>query len=196
MKKIVFASTNDGKINEARSIFSSAGYQLLPQSDYQVTEVEENAGTFIENAFIKARHACQFSEHPVIADDSGIVVDVLNGAPGIHSARYAHEKASAKENNQKLLMAVHGQANRQAYFYCVVVLFQCLADPVPLVATGVWPGLITQEPVGENGHGYDPIFFLPEYGCTAAEMQTELKNRVSHRAKALQQLLKMVQERG
>lgn len=187
-QKIVLASGNQGKIREIQALL--ADYCIENQAAFNVQEVEETGSTFVENAILKARNAALVSGLPAIADDSGLVVDALNGAPGVISARYAGEKASDNDNLVKLLEALKDipAELRTARFICVLVLMRYPEDPFPIIAQGSWEGKIVTEPEGENGFGYDPIFWVDEYKCTSAQLSPELKNQLSHRGKALQQL--------
>lgn len=187
-QKIVLASGNAGKIREIQAILVS--HSIVPQSEFNVPEAEETGTTFVENAIIKARNAAKYSNLPAIADDSGIVVDALNGSPGVYSARYAGVGATDAENNEKLLFALKDVAEheRTARFICVMVFMEHADDPLPIIAQGVWEGRILTNTVGSNGFGYDPLFFVPEYGLASAELSPDIKNSLSHRAKALQQL--------
>jgi XTP/dITP diphosphohydrolase len=187
-KKIVLASSNQGKINEIQALLPA--FTILPQSRFIQSEIEESGLTFIENALLKARHAAWHCKLPVLADDSGLAVDALNGAPGIYSARYAGVGASDQENNDKLLIDLAGipLEERTARFICVVVMLAHATDPVPLIAQGVWEGRILLASKGTNGFGYDPLFWVPEYGCSSAELAPEVKNTLSHRGQALRQV--------
>jgi XTP/dITP diphosphohydrolase len=185
MQKIVIASGNPGKLREIRRILEPLGLNVVPQSDFGVPECPEPHVTFIENCLAKARHAALHTGLPALADDSGICVDALNGAPGVYSARYAGEPKSDQRNNEKLIAALSGEANRRAHYYCVIVLVRHPDDPQPLIAEGSWHGEIIDTPRGENGFGYDPYFFLPEFGKTGAELDPDHKNAISHRGQAL-----------
>lgn len=189
-QKIVLASNNAGKIREIQSLFEARDVEILPQSSFFQEEAVENGPTFVENALIKARHACRLSGLPAIADDSGLEVDALGGAPGVYSARYAGPGADDRANNEKLLqeMAEVESSGRTARFRCVMVYLRGAEDPSPLIAEGVWEGLILNELRGTNGFGYDPLFFVPEEGCSSAELAPDRKNRLSHRGKALRAL--------
>lgn len=193
---IVFASNNPGKFREVNSFLSKRGFLMHLQSDYSVGEVLETGSTFIENAVIKARHASRHTHLPAIGDDSGLIVDALNQAPGIYSARYAGIGSTAEENIQKLLNALQDvpDAKRTARFYCVMVYLRSAEDPIPLIAEGTWEGIITQEPHGQQGFGYDPIFFIPKQGRTAAELKPTLKNKLSHRGQALSKLVRFIKK--
>lgn len=185
MKKIVIASGNPGKLREIRRILEPLGLNVVPQSDFGVPECPEPYVTFIENCLAKARHAALHTGLPALADDSGICVDALNGAPGIYSARYAGEPKSDERNNEKLIAALQNEPNRKAHYYCVIVLVRYPDDPQPLIADGSWYGEIIDSPRGENGFGYDPYFYLPNIGKTSAELDPAHKNSVSHRGQAL-----------
>ena len=191
-EKIVLASNNTGKLHEFRQLFQSHQITVVPQSNYGVDECSEPYFTFVENALAKARHASHFSGLPALADDSGICVSVLNGAPGVFSARYAGEPKSDSNNNAKLAQDLSGYTDKTCYYVCVLVLIRQPDDPQPLIAQGVWRGLWQDTPIGEGGFGYDPHFYVPEYACTAAQLSLEQKNTVSHRAQALRQLLQQV----
>ncbi|HAT6977773.1 TPA: RdgB/HAM1 family non-canonical purine NTP pyrophosphatase [Legionella pneumophila] len=188
MKEIILATSNFGKIKELEQLLAPT--ICIPQADLGIFDAEETGLSFIENAILKARHASSLANKPALADDSGLVVPSLNGEPGIYSARYAGKKANDEDNIQQLLrkMADLSQEQRQAYFYCAIALIQHAKDPTPLIATGVFHGVISTKPSGINGFGYDPVFYLNEYQCTAAELPAKIKNRISHRAKALNQL--------
>lgn len=190
MKKIVLATGNQGKVREMADLLSEFGFDVVAQSDYAVSEVAETGTTFIENAIIKARHAAKETGLAAIADDSGLEVDYLQGAPGIYSARYAGEGASDQQNLEKLLAAMENvpETQRTARFHCVLVLMRHHQDPTPIVCHGVWEGRILTEPQGEHGFGYDPIFFVPEDQCASAQLEPARKKQLSHRGKALKQL--------
>ena len=185
--KLVLASSNQGKLEELRSLLADNGIELIAQSDLGVEDAEETGTTFVENALIKARHATQITGLPALADDSGICVDALKGAPGLYSARYAGEHGNASRNIDKLLEALRDLPDdrRTAHFYCVLVLLRHPEDPQPLIVEGQWNGRILHERRGSGGHGYDPVFFDPRHGQAAAEMKPDLKNRLSHRGQAL-----------
>jgi XTP/dITP diphosphohydrolase len=189
MKKIVISSGNPGKLREIRRILEPLGFNVVPQSDFGVPECPEPHVTFIENCLAKARHAALHTGLPALADDSGICVDALNGAPGVYSARYAGEPKSDQRNNEKLIAALSSESNRKAHYYCVIVLVRHPDDPQPLIAEGSWHGEIIDTPRGENGFGYDPYFFLPEFGKTGAELDPDHKNAISHRGQALDLLV-------
>ncbi len=190
MKRLVIASGNQGKLREIRQILSPLDFDVVPQSEYGVPDAEEPHATFLENALEKARHASRLTGMAALADDSGICVAALNGEPGIRSARYAGEPKSDEKNNLKLLDALKNSGDRRAHYYCVIVCLRHALDPEPLIAEGKWQGEILQAPRGEGGFGYDPLFFDPVLGKTAAELDHAIKNRASHRACALSDLLK------
>ncbi|HIG64579.1 MAG TPA: RdgB/HAM1 family non-canonical purine NTP pyrophosphatase [Methyloprofundus sp.] len=186
--KIVLASGNQGKIKEIQAILSD--YTIAPQQQFNIPEAEETGSTFIENAIIKARNAALHSKLPAIADDSGLIVDALNGAPGVISARYAGAKASDRDNLQKLLDAMCDtpESQRSARFVCVIVFMRHAHDPFPLICQGSWEGSILNHAQGANGFGYDPIFWLASESCSSAELSAPRKNQLSHRGQALRQL--------
>mgnify|MGYP000482354576 CR=1 FL=1 len=194
MKKIVLASGNKDKVREINQILARFDISVLPQSDFNITEVEETGLTFVENALLKARHAAGQSGLPAIADDSGIEVDALKGEPGIYSARYAGVDASDEDNLKKLLQALQDvpEEKRTARFQCLMVYMRHANDPTPLICQGTWEGIITREPQGENGFGYDPVFYVPEHNCTSAQLPAERKNQLSHRGQALRLLVKQL----
>ena len=189
MEKLVIASNNAGKLREIRYLLVPLGIEVLLQSQFKVTEVDEPHRTFIENAIVKARHACEQTGLPSLADDSGICVNALNGQPGVLSARYSGEPKSDERNNLKLIDALSSQADRSAHYYCVLVLLRHAEDPQPIIADGSWHGEIVRDKRGDGGFGYDPHFYLPDLGKTAAELPMEQKNRISHRGQALARLL-------
>jgi len=188
---IVLASGNAGKLREFGQILSPLGLHVAPQSEFQVPEVDETGLTFVENATLKARAAAEVSGRPAIADDSGLEVDALQGQPGIYSARFAGSGASDSDNNEKLLslLADVPESERSARFQCLLVYMRHPEDPTPAIFQGTWEGRILTSPSGDNGFGYDPLFFVPEQNCSSAELSPEQKNRISHRGKAMQQLL-------
>ena len=192
---VVLASGNAGKLRELRRILTPLGMELKNQSEFDVPEVDENGLSFVENAIIKARAAAQATGLAAIADDSGLEVDHLLGAPGIHSARYSGEGDTA--NNQKLLKALGDlpMEQRTARFQCVLVYMRHWQDPTPIVCQGAWEGQILFQARGENGFGYDPLFYLPQYDCSSAQLDSEKKNQISHRAKASTLLLKALRQR-
>ena len=193
MKKLVIASGNAGKLREIQAILAPLGCEVLTQAALGIADAGEPHLTFIENALAKARHAAALASLPALADDSGVCVVALRGEPGVHSARYAGDSAGREErdarNNDKLVAALAGSSDRRAYYYCAMVLVRHAADPQPLIGEGYWWGEIKDEARGRNGFGYDPHFFLPALGKTAAELDSEHKNRLSHRGRALRQLV-------
>ena len=190
-QRVVLASSNKGKVREFGQLLSNQGIVILPQSDFGVPDAEETGLTFVENAILKARNAAAHTGLPALADDSGIEVDHLDGAPGIYSARYAGGDGNGAANNAKLLQALAGieDARRTARFQCVLVYLRHADDPTPLICQGTWEGRILTAARGEGGFGYDPIFFVPDEGCGAAELPAERKNAISHRGQALRCLL-------
>ncbi|WP_440905505.1 XTP/dITP diphosphatase [Catenovulum sp. SX2] len=195
-KQIVLATGNPGKVAEFNQMFNQFGIEFKAQKEFNVPEAAETGLTFIENAILKARNAAKHTGLPAIADDSGIEVDYLQGAPGIYSARFAGADASDKDNLNKLLAELAGvpQAQRTARFQCVLVYMRHADDPTPIVCQGSWQGMITEQASGANGFGYDPIFYVPERNCTSAELDKQDKNQISHRAKALAQLVKQMEQ--
>ena len=191
MKKIILASNNKGKIREFNTMLDGL-YEVISMSDRQVEEVPETGLTFVENALIKARNASKQSGLPALADDSGIVVDALSGEPGIYSARYAGNHGDDEANTQKLLDEMQGVADgdRSARFWCAIVFVEHANDPTPIIIQRGWEGEILRKKVGENGFGYDPIFYVPTHSCASAELAPEIKNTLSHRGRALIALLK------
>jgi XTP/dITP diphosphohydrolase len=189
MKKLVIASNNAGKLKEIQRVLAPLNWEVLPQSAFNIAEAAEPHHTFIENALAKARHASKLSGLPALADDSGICVDALGGAPGEYSAHYAGLPKSDARNNQALLEAMKNQTNRRAHYYCVLVLVRHENDPQPIIAEGIWRGEIAREPRGEGGFGYDPLFFLPDINKMSAELSHDEKNKISHRGLALAALL-------
>ncbi|HIF54643.1 MAG: RdgB/HAM1 family non-canonical purine NTP pyrophosphatase [Methylococcales bacterium] len=189
---LVLASANPGKIREIQSILTRQS--IVPQSQFNIEEADETGSTFVENAIIKARNAALHSHLPALADDSGLVVDALNGAPGVISARYAGVGASDQENLQKLLTDLESVAveKRTARFVCVMVFMRHAHDPLPIISQGVWEGVILSAPAGHHGFGYDPIFWVPSHQQTSAEMSPDIKNELSHRAQALRQLTQFI----
>lgn len=188
MKKLVLASNNPGKLREFQHLLTPLGIEVLTQSELGISEAEEPHCTFVENALAKARHASRVSGLPALADDSGICVAALQGAPGVLSARYAGEPKSDFRNNEKLLQALQNEENRHAHYYCVLVLVRHADDPQPLIAEGEWHGEIARECRGSGGFGYDPLFWLPQLGKMSAELNREEKAQISHRALALRVL--------
>ena len=190
-KTIVLASNNPGKMREINQMLAGLSLTVKPQSEFGVPEAEETGLTFVENALLKARNASRLTGLPAIADDSGIEVDILNGAPGIYSARFAGKGASDEQNLRKLLtdLAAITEAERTARFQCLMVYLRHEFDPTPVICQGTWEGRILFEPRGSNGFGYDPIFFVPTHNCSSAELSPEVKNKLSHRGQALRALV-------
>ncbi|MFC3121498.1 RdgB/HAM1 family non-canonical purine NTP pyrophosphatase [Agaribacter flavus] len=193
-KELVLASGNKGKVAEFNSLFADYGITVKAQSVLGVSDVAETGTTFVENAIIKARHASKITHLPAIADDSGLVVEALGGAPGIYSARYAGVHGDNAANNQKLLEALQNVANRKAKFMCVLVLMRNADDPSPIICQGEWHGEITDSAFGDGGFGYDPVFYVPKHQCTAAELDKATKNAESHRGQALKLLMPAISE--
>ncbi len=191
MNRIVLASSNQGKVRELQGLLAETGIQIIPQSEFCVPDADETGLSFIENAILKARHACRHTDLPALADDSGLEVDFLDGEPGIYSARYAGDHGNDAANNTRLLGELDGvpEAERTARFRCAIALLRHADDPMPLVVSGTWEGRILTAPRGEGGFGYDPLFFDPELDQSAAELDGETKNRHSHRGRALRALL-------
>jgi len=196
MRRLVMASGNAGKLREIGAILAPLGFTVVPQAQFDVPEAEEPHPTFVENALAKARNAARHTGLPALADDSGICVNALGGAPGVHSARYAGEPKSDERNNARLVATLAGRPDRSAYYFAVLVLVRHADDPEPLIAEGRWAGEVVETPRGAHGFGYDPYFLLPDLGMTAAELDPALKNQVSHRAKALRRLAALIAERG
>jgi XTP/dITP diphosphohydrolase len=190
MQKLVIASSNPGKLREFQFLLQPLGIEVLAQAQLGIGEAEEPHVTFIENALAKARHVSLLSGLPALADDSGICVTALDGAPGVLSARYAGDNPKSDvRNNEKLLRDMQGVADRRAHYYCVLALLHHADDPQPLIAEGEWHGEIAMQPCGDGGFGYDPLFWLPEFGKTSAQLEREQKHAISHRGKALRALL-------
>ncbi len=187
MKSLVLASNNQGKVREFNALLSDLGFEVFPQGHFNIPSVEETGLTFVENAILKARAACQATNLPALADDSGIEIDALKGAPGIYSARFAGENATDEQNNQLLLEKLKEtpQEQRTARYQCILVYMRHALDPTPLICQGTWEGTILFEPRGNHGFGYDPLFYVSEYNCSSAELSPEIKNTLSHRGKAL-----------
>ena len=196
MEKVVLATGNKKKVEELNALLADLDYAVVPQSEFNVESVPETGTTFVENAIIKARHAARVTGLLAIADDSGIEVDALLGRPGVYSARYAGEDASDEDNLEKLLEDMNGvpAVLRSARYWCVLVYMRHADDPTPIICQASWEGSLATEPTGENGFGYDPIFNVPDLDCTAAELDPATKNSLSHRGKALAQLVKALQE--
>ncbi|SOY86143.1 RdgB/HAM1 family non-canonical purine NTP pyrophosphatase [Cupriavidus taiwanensis] len=196
MRRLVLASNNSGKLREFGALLAPLGFDVVTQGELGIPEAEEPFATFVENALAKARHASRLAGLPALADDSGICVQALDGAPGVYSARYAQMAGQARSdtaNNAYLVSQLAGKLNRHAYYYCVLVFVRHAEDPCPIIAEGVWHGEVVDAPRGAGGFGYDPHFLLPALGKTAAELPPEEKNRVSHRAQALRALVARLQ---
>ena len=189
IERLVLASGNEGKLREFRRLLEPLGLSVVPQAELGIAEADEPHVTFIENALAKARHASARSRLPALADDSGVCVDALGGAPGVYSARYAGEPKSDARNNEALVAALRGVADRRAHYYCVLALLRHADDPEPILAEGRWDGTIIDAPRGSAGFGYDPHFLDPESGLTGAELPLAQKNERSHRGKAIRALL-------
>ena len=198
MKRLVLASGNPGKLRELSHILEDLGYELHPQSEFGVSEAAETGTTFVENAIIKARHAAAHTDLPALADDSGIEVDALDGAPGVYSARFSGPHADDASNNALLVEKLRSvpPEQRTARYRAVIELMRHAADPSPLICEGSWEGMIQLEPAGSGGFGYDPYFYLPERGCTSAQLSRDEKNRLSHRGQALTELKRRLAEQG
>ena len=196
MKVIVLASSNPGKVREINQLLATLDLHVQPQSEFGVVDAEETGLTFVENAILKARNAAQHTGLPAIADDSGIEVDALNGAPGIYSARFAGEGASDQANLEKLLTEIEGvpEAQRSARFQCLMVFMRYANDPTPLICQGTWEGRILLAAQGDNGFGYDPVFYVPTHDCSSAELPADVKNALSHRGQALRQLVAALEQ--
>ena len=197
MQSLILASGNPGKLKEFQQLLAGAGFKVQPQSDYDVPECDETGLTFIENAILKARNACIYTGLPSIADDSGLAVDALNGAPGIYSSRFGGSDATDNDNNQLLLekMRLVPDELRGARFHCVLAFMRHENDPTPMICHGSWEGKILKGASGTNGFGYDPLFYLSEHKCTSAELEPAEKNRLSHRARAMDLLLNQMQNK-
>ena len=198
MKRIVLATGNAGKVCEISELLTGTNIDVRPQSQFGVAEADETGLSFIENAIIKARNAAQHTGLPAIADDSGLEVDALDGAPGIHSSRYAGSEATDRDNLEKLLAALADvpQENRRARFQCIMVYLRHATDPTPVICQGTWEGSILFAPRGGNGFGYDPVFYVPERDCSSAELPPEIKNQLSHRGQALGKLVEFLHQKA
>lgn len=194
-RKLVLASNNPGKLRELQAMLAPLGWQVIPQGELGVDEAEEPACTFIENALIKARHASRATGLPALADDSGLAVAALGGEPGVRSARYAGPGATDAKNNARLLAALEqvDDSRRQACFHCVLALVEHPQDPTPMISHGRWLGRILREPAGTNGFGYDPLFYVVEKDCSAAQLSAEEKSRLGHRGRALRELVERLE---
>jgi XTP/dITP diphosphohydrolase len=188
-RTLILASNNPGKLKEFSALLAPIGYTLHPQGEFNVPEADEPHCTFVENALEKARHAARLTGMPALADDSGICINALGGAPGVLSARYAGEPKSDARNNQKLIADLDAHADKSGYYYCVLVFVRHANDPQPVIAEGRWDGQLVAEARGQGGFGYDPYFLLPELGLTVAELSAEQKNNLSHRGQALRMLI-------
>lgn len=188
-QSLVLASNNAGKLTEFAQLLAPLGFAIKSQRELDIPEADEPFGTFVENALAKARHASKLSGLPALADDSGICVPALGGVPGVQSARYAGEPRSDAANNAKLVRDIAAHADKSAYYYCVLVMVRHADDPQPIIADGVWQGSLIEQPRGQGGFGYDPHFFLPSLGKTAAELSAQEKNSLSHRGQALRALI-------
>ena len=193
-QKVVLASNNAGKVKELQDMLDELDIDVLPQKAFDIPEIEETGLTFVENAILKARNTAQYSGLAAIADDSGLEVDALLGAPGIYSARYSGEGATDEFNNNKLLDALSNtpEQQRTARFQCVIAFLRHAQDPTPLICQGSWEGRVAFSPKGDNGFGYDPLFYIPELDCHSAELEKQEKNRLSHRGKAVAELKKQL----
>lgn len=196
MQQIVIASSNAGKIKEFQAIFARYNIEIIPQAKLNVPDIEEPYTTFVENSLHKARHCAEYTGLPALADDTGLCVAALSGAPGVYSARYAGSPKSDHANLEKLLQALKSETKRDAYFYTSLVFVRNAQDPQPIIAEGFLNGTIATAAAGSHGHGYDPIFYVPEYSATIAQLEPELKNRISHRAVALEQMLAKLKAAG
>ena len=196
MRQLVLASGNHGKLAEFQQLLAHTGWEVIPQSAFATPDVDETGLSFVENAILKARNAAQHSGLPALADDSGLEVDALDGAPGIYSARFAGNAADDAANNRKLLEALAAvpDSQRTARFQCVLVFMRHARDPSPLICQGTWEGKILTAPRGEQGFGYDPLFYIPALAQTSAELPPALKNQCSHRGQALQQMLRALRD--
>ncbi|MFD2366358.1 RdgB/HAM1 family non-canonical purine NTP pyrophosphatase [Pseudoduganella sp. GCM10020061] len=188
-QRLILASNNAGKLKEFSELLGPIGFELHTQGEFNVPEAEEPFATFVENALAKARHASRLTGLPALADDSGVCVNALGGAPGVYSARYAGEPKSDARNNEKVIADLAAHADKSAYYYCVLVYVRHADDPQPVIADGAWHGEIIAQPRGSNGFGYDPYFLLPSLGKTAAELSPQEKNAISHRGQALRALV-------
>ena len=196
-QKLVLASGNKGKLKEFGQVLAPLGFEVVPQSEFNVPEVDETGLTFVENALLKAREASRVSGLPAMADDSGIEVDALNGAPGIYSARFSGPGATDQKNNDKLIQELSGlsEQERTARYWCVLVYLRHADDPTPIIAQGSWEGRILEAPQGDGGFGYDPLFWVESEGCAAAQLTSEQKNKLSHRGKATLNLVAQLKQR-
>ena len=196
MQKLVLASNNAGKVKEFQALLAPLNFQVIPQGELDIPSAEEPHFTFVENALAKARHASAASDLPALADDSGICAHALNGKPGVLSARFAGEQGDDAANNRKLIQELKNQADRGAHYVCALVFVNSANDPEPIIVQTRWYGQIVDEAAGSNGFGYDPYFFLPDQNCTAAELEPEKKNSISHRGQALRELIAQLKSRA
>jgi XTP/dITP diphosphohydrolase len=194
-QRLILASNNAGKLKEFAQLLGPIGFELHPQGEFDVPEAEEPFGTFVENALQKARHAARLTGLPALADDSGVCVNALGGAPGVYSARYAGEPKSDARNNEKLVADLAAHADKSAYYYCVLVYVRHADDPQPVIADGIWRGRIIDTPRGANGFGYDPYFLIPALGKTTAELEPAEKNAISHRGQAIRALVEKLTQK-
>ncbi|HTM63172.1 MAG TPA: RdgB/HAM1 family non-canonical purine NTP pyrophosphatase [Gammaproteobacteria bacterium] len=196
MNKLILATGNAGKIKEMTELLRPLQIEVIPQAELNISDAEEPGLTFVENALLKARHAARISGLPALADDSGLAVDALHGRPGIHSARYAGTPASSQKNIDKLLdeMKLVPSDKRQAQFHCVLALLTSADDPTPIICDGIWRGMILQQPQGDGGFGYDPVFLVPTENKSASQLAPDVKNKLSHRGKALRMLIQILKE--
>jgi XTP/dITP diphosphohydrolase len=194
-QRLILASNNAGKLKEFAQLLGPIGFELHPQGEFDVPEAEEPFGTFVENALQKARHAARLTGLPALADDSGVCVNALGGAPGVYSARYAGEPKSDARNNEKLVADLAAHADKSAYYYCVLVYVRHADDPQPVIADGIWRGQIVDTPRGANGFGYDPYFLIPALGKTTAELEPAEKNAISHRGQAIRALVEKLTQK-
>jgi XTP/dITP diphosphohydrolase len=193
-QRLILASNNAGKLKEFAQLLAPIGFELHPQGEFNVSEAEEPFGTFVENALQKARHAARLTGLPALADDSGVCVNALGGAPGVLSARYAGEPKSDARNSEKLVRDLANHDDKSAYYYCVLVYVRHADDPQPVIADGIWRGRIVDAPRGEGGFGYDPYFLIPALGKTTAELEPSEKNAMSHRGQAIRALVAKLDE--
>jgi XTP/dITP diphosphohydrolase len=194
-QRLILASNNAGKLKEFAQLLGPIGFELHPQGEFGVPEAEEPFGTFVENALQKARHAARLTGLPALADDSGVCVNALGGAPGVYSARYAGEPKSDARNNEKLVADLAAHADKSAYYYCVLVYVRHADDPQPVIADGIWRGRIVDTPRGANGFGYDPYFLIPALDKTTAELEPAEKNAISHRGQAIRALVEKLTQK-
>jgi XTP/dITP diphosphohydrolase len=194
-QRLILASNNAGKLKEFAQLLGPIGFELHPQGEFDVPEAEEPFGTFVENALQKARHAARLTGLPALADDSGVCVNALGGAPGVYSARYAGEPKSDARNNEKLVADLAAHADKSAYYYCVLVYVRHADDPQPVIADGIWRGQIVETPRGANGFGYDPYFLIPALDKTTAELEPAEKNAISHRGQAIRALVEKLTQK-